>query len=270
MLDSTLWVDRGCRELFITSLLMAEPREFKEEQKQIEIGALNYTGFAVPPGWYGFVAAASQGIIARALIDRDAGTEALKRLGEPDPDSRSCDYEGRRMIRVDGGFLVLNYMKYRDHDYTSALRSKRYRERLKSRDDTRDGDGERRDITHAEAYADSRKQKKEEREARAPRSAPARRLPEDFELTPERRAMAETEKADPDREFAAFTDYWRGASGAKARKHDWDGTWRNWCRRATDYKPARGRNPNPGGDPNWKAPMTIEEAEARERARESR
>lgn len=49
--------------------------------------------------------------------------------------------------------------------------------------------------------------------------------------------MAEAEKADPEREFAAFADYWRGASGAKARKHDWDGTWRNWCRRAPDFKP---------------------------------
>lgn len=74
-------------------------------------------------------------------------------------------------------------------------------------------------------------------EARAPRSAPATRLPSDFELTPERRAIAEAEKADPDREFANFVDHWRSASGARARKHDWDATWRIWCRRAPDFKP---------------------------------
>ena len=84
--------------------------------------------------------------------------------------------------------------------------------------------------------------KKKEREARAPRSALATRLPTDFGLTPERRAIAEIEKSDPDREFATFTDHWRSASGANARKHDWDATWRNWCRRAADFKPqANGR-----------------------------
>jgi hypothetical protein len=87
------------------------------------------------------------------------------------------------------------------------------------------------------------KKKEEEREARAPRSPTATRLPADFALTPERRAIAEAEKADPEREFASFTDHWKAASGAKARKHDWDATWRNWCRRAADFKP---RGP-PGG-----------------------
>lgn len=77
----------------------------------------------------------------------------------------------------------------------------------------------------------------EGRVARAARSALARRLPEDFELTPERRAIAVTENANPEREFATFIDHWRSASGAKARKHDWDAAWRNWCRRAADFKP---------------------------------
>jgi len=83
------------------------------------------------------------------------------------------------------------------------------------------------------------KKKIGEREARAPRSPNATRLPADFGLTPERRAIAEAERADPDREFANFTDHWRSASGAKARKHDWDATWRIWCRRAADFRVPR-------------------------------
>jgi len=83
----------------------------------------------------------------------------------------------------------------------------------------------------------SREETDGERCAQRSRAPPASRLPADFELTPERRKIAETERADPDREFANFTDYWRAASGAKARKHDWDATWRNWCRRAADFKP---------------------------------
>jgi hypothetical protein len=35
-------------------------------------------------------------------------------------------------VRVEGGYLVLNYMRYRDRDYTAASRAKRYRERLKA------------------------------------------------------------------------------------------------------------------------------------------
>src|SRR5690606_13160625 len=62
----------------------------------------------------------------------------------------------------------------------------------------------------------------------------ATRIPEDFELTPERRAIAETEQLDPERTFAKFVDYWRSASGARARKHDWEATWRNWCRSEAD------------------------------------
>ncbi len=88
--------------------------------------------------------------------------------------------------------------------------------------------------------------------ARASRSAQATRLPSDFELTPQRRAVAEIEKADPDREFAQFTDHFRAASGAKARKCDWDAAWRNWCRRAPDFKP-RTRFGNPD-DTGWRPP----------------
>jgi hypothetical protein len=75
------------------------------------------------------------------------------------------------------------------------------------------------------------------REVRAARSTLATRLPPDFGLTPERRSVAEAEKADPDREFAQFTDHFRAAPGVKGRKNDWDATWRNWCRRAPDFKP---------------------------------
>ena len=62
------------------------------------------------------------------------------------------------------------------------------------------------------------------------RASRSMRLPDDFDLNPERRRFCESESKDPEREFAKFTDYWRSASGAKARKTDWDATWRNWCR----------------------------------------
>jgi hypothetical protein len=92
---------------------------------------LEFTDFEAPPGWYGFVPAASLGIISRAGVDREAGIEALRKLGEPEAESRSTDFGGRRMIRTDGGFLILNFMKYRDKDHTAADRQRKLRERRK-------------------------------------------------------------------------------------------------------------------------------------------
>jgi hypothetical protein len=67
-------------------------------------------------------------------------------------------------------------------------------------------------------------------------NAPRRgcRLPEDFSLTADRRAVAEAERIDPERTFAKFRDHWAAASGANARKRDWDAAWRNWCRTEAD------------------------------------
>jgi len=76
-----------------------------------------------------------------------------------------------------------------------------------------------------------------ERAARAPT---AKRLAESFELTPERQAIARAEAVNPEREFARFCDHWRAASGASARKHDWDAAWRNWCRKAAEFAPRGG------------------------------
>src|SRR5678810_918219 len=113
ILNSTLWFEREAREIFLTSLLMAEPREFTEAIPQINVRNLDYSGWEAPPGWYGFVPAAGVGIIDRAKVDKDAGLDALELLGKPEDSSRSQDFQGRRMIRVDGGYLILNYMKYR-------------------------------------------------------------------------------------------------------------------------------------------------------------
>ena len=147
ILNSTLWFEREAREVFITALLMAEPFETQDPIPQIAIGSLEFTGWSVPPGWYGFVPAASVGIIHRAKVEEAAGFEALKRLGDPEDGSRSKDFEGRRLVRVDGGFIVLNFMKYRDRDYTAAERSRRYRLRVASR---RDDTASHRNITQAE------------------------------------------------------------------------------------------------------------------------
>jgi hypothetical protein len=132
ILDSTLWFDRDGRDVFVTALLMAEPVELTNPAPEVSIDDTSYTGWAAPPGWYGFVPAAGTAIVRRAGIDQEEGYAALRRLAAPDPESRTPDYDGRRMIRTDGGFLILNYNKYRERDYTAAERSARYREKKRN------------------------------------------------------------------------------------------------------------------------------------------
>ncbi|WP_198407106.1 hypothetical protein [Nocardia terpenica] len=45
---------------------------------------------------------------------------------------------------------------------------------------------------------------------------------------------AECPHVDLRAEHTKFVDYWRSQPGAKARKADWDATWRNWIRRAAE------------------------------------
>jgi hypothetical protein len=78
-------------------------------------------------------------------------------------------------VRVDGGFIVLNFMKFRDRDDGGAARSKRWRDRQKVTNETRgnrdvardatDGTG---DVTQAEAEANKQQQRKRRRRCQPP------------------------------------------------------------------------------------------------------
>jgi len=131
MLDSSIWPDREARALFITALLMADPFEVERPEKTFKSSGEVDESFVVPVGWYGRVSASGSGIIRRCGIDEQEGFEALYRLAQPDPDSRTPDYEGRRMVRVDGGYLILNFDRHRRRDHSAAERQRRYRLRLK-------------------------------------------------------------------------------------------------------------------------------------------
>lgn len=149
ILNSTLWVDRECREVFITALLMAVPRELPEPQPQISVRSLDLTGFVAPPGRYGFVEAAGVGILRVAMVPLEPGLAALERLGSTDDESRSPAFGGRRLIRVAGGYLVLNFDEYRTKDHTAAERARRYRQRQSSAQESshRDATPSRRNVT---------------------------------------------------------------------------------------------------------------------------
>jgi hypothetical protein len=62
-------------------------------------------------------------------------------------------------------------------------------------------------------------------------------LPEDFR--PSQKSIDEMVEhfpwVDLKKQTHAFRDYWNSQPTSKAKKTDWDATWRNWIRRSADY-----------------------------------
>lgn len=166
ILDSTLWAMPAERDLFLTGLCMAKPFTLKEPLPQLDVATGQETGFQVPPGEYGFIPSAGEGIVRRAMLSKARGLGALAVLGEPEAGSRSADFEGRRLVRVNGGYIVLNYMKYRDMDYTNADRQRRFRARH-SDDAENNGSNGVTSLRVTQAEADTEKKNTEEARRRA-------------------------------------------------------------------------------------------------------
>lgn len=77
------------------------------------------------------------GIASHCFLTIEEVESAIEVLSSPDKYSRSINDEGRRIRRVDGGFEVINYMKYREYNYsdkTAAERQRRHREKEKTED----------------------------------------------------------------------------------------------------------------------------------------
>lgn len=176
--------------------------------------------------------------------------QGIEQLMEPDPDSRTPGEDGRRLVPIDPnrpwGWRAVNHSKYREkarkqnYDAERTASGKDAERKRKARSER---PAMSRDVPLSDTNTNTDTEIPSLREGRNG-SRPARnatRLPEDFELTDERRLVAEAERLPAERTFAKFVDYWRAASGAKARKYDWDATWRNWCRTEADFR-SRGSN----------------------------
>jgi len=87
----------------------------------------------------GFVACSRSGLLRSCNIPEKEFDEAIKSLESPDPDSRTPDFEGKRIEKVEGGWIVLNYLKYREFSYSSNPESERKRRYRKGESIVREG-----------------------------------------------------------------------------------------------------------------------------------
>lgn len=122
------------------------------------------------------------GIATLARVTQADCQKALAKLQAPDKDSRSDEYEGRRIRKIDGGWLILNHEKYRakidDDERREYLRVKKAESRRRLAAGVNASQQPSKKSTQAEAEPDpdpETTQKKKEREERAP-SAPRRSL----------------------------------------------------------------------------------------------
>ncbi len=100
ILDSSIWSEElHVRIVWITMLAMADRN--------------------------GRVDAAVSGVARRACVTRDQCVDAIERLEAPDFDSRTPDNDGRRVTKIDGGWQILNYAKYRKLGADAAERERK-------------------------------------------------------------------------------------------------------------------------------------------------
>lgn len=98
--DSSIWSeDDATRIVWITLLAMAD--------------SSGYVGASIP------------GLAARARKTIPEVERALEKFHAPDPYSRTRDYDGRRIMTVDGGWLLLNYEKHRAVADAEAYRARK-------------------------------------------------------------------------------------------------------------------------------------------------
>jgi hypothetical protein len=99
----------------------------------------------------GYVGAAITGVAHESRVTIEEAKNAIEHLSSPDEYSRTKDEDGRRIQKVDRGWLILNYRKYRGE--TSEERKKRIdRERMRQK-------------RQKATESDSRKRKRQSRES---------------------------------------------------------------------------------------------------------
>jgi hypothetical protein len=105
----------------------------------------------------GFVRGAESGVSRAANVSLAATRKALKALEAPDVESQSQEWGGRRIERIEGGWQILNYKKYRamkDPDMRRAqtlARVRRHRAKARVLADETTGDASQRDVTPGNA-----------------------------------------------------------------------------------------------------------------------
>jgi hypothetical protein len=210
ILDSSIWLQPDATRIVWITMLAAMDQD-------------GYARFA-----------SIKNLARRAVVSDEAAEIAVTALESPDEDSGNPANDGRRIERVDGGWLVLNAVEHRDtfkHDIerqSNRERQKRFRERRNARNAVMSlSSSSSSSISEADKNLPS---------VGIARKRAARTPPDDFELTPSLREWAwkNCPTVDIELQTASFKDYTFATA-----KTDWVKTWRNWMRKANGSEKGR-------------------------------
>jgi len=225
---------------------------------KLDSGIIHSSIWALPDdvfrAWVAFLALADQHGVARisapalailCRVSADRAREILHILESPDEDSRSPAEQGRRLVKIEGGWRLVNHAAYREARDLDATRSQKrawdreHRPSGHARKEAYNAKSTRSDPkpttvrrspispTQAEADPEAETEKSEE-------SLRGCRLSENWAPTAAEVEWAANERSDLNisEEAAKFFDYWRAKAGNNARKMDWNRVWRSWIRNA--------------------------------------
>lgn len=112
----------------------------------------------------GIVEASLPGLADLSRVSVEDCRVSVAKLESPDADSRTPDFEGRRIKKVDGGWAVLNHAKYRAKmgidERREYLRLKQQEHRARNKQGVNIGQQESTESTHAESDSYSKEKKK--------------------------------------------------------------------------------------------------------------
>jgi hypothetical protein len=191
------------------------------------------------------------GLAGKARVTLEEARVAVWRLQQPDSESRTPDFEGRRIEVLEGtGYRLLNYRRYRDKRSPRQI-ADAARKAASRAADTADMSQK---STPRSEILDLRDQISEDqiseggckgdapaapppaalaapKPKRRPRSVTTM-LPDDFAPNAEHATIARDRGLDLAEVFAQFRDW---AAANATRKADWNATLRNWLRREKSH-----------------------------------
>lgn len=185
----------------------------------------------------GYVRTAAPALAHTCMIPVDRMREILRVLESPDEDSRSEAEGGRRLLKVQGGWWLVNHAAYRAKVSAEEKRAAD-RERIAAkRAESRDVSQPVADVAQAEAEAEAEAIQSKSKEQVRSRGS---RLPTDWVLPADWKEEARAERPELDLDMVAkkFKDYWLSVAGKEGIKLNWRGTWRNWVRNEK-FEPGR-------------------------------
>ena len=201
----------------------------------------------------GIVEASEPGLATASRVTLEECLDALTNLSSPDLYSRSKEQEGRRIQKVDGGWLLINYAKYRklmsdaDQREKARVRTEKWRAKCNGRDDSvTPGDAGNDPVTAGNACDDIAEAEAEAEAGGVPPKPPApiksrkkalRPMPTDWEPNATATARARTLRLDLPDEVDSFK-LWTEAKGSMFAS--WDAAFLNHLKSQATRRDERG------------------------------